>query len=235
MTAWPALRRVFHDGWVLGFGEGFTGRANSVHPVYDGALDPDEKIRFCENAYAAQHLPTLFKISPAARPDELDARLVARGYRAFNRASVRVLDFKSQDADTEGVFISEVPDEWWDDHVSRFRNLPEHHARTLAAIVRNIVPPAAFATVVASDEVVACGLAVADGEWVGFFDIVTREDQRHRGHATRLVRGLLDWAGRYGATRAYLQVMVDNTPAMRLYDKLGFREAYQYWYRTSQP
>lgn len=235
MTAWPALRRVFHDGWVLGFAGGFTGRANSVHPLYEGTLDVEQKIRFCEEAYAAQHLPTLFKISPAARPDGLDERLAARGYRAFNHASVRLLDFRGRDEEREGLFVSEVPDEWWLEHVARFRTLPEHQAEMLAAIVKAIVPTAAFATVTSADDVVACGLAVADGEWVGLFDIVTRENQRHRGHATRLIRGLLDWAYRYGATRAYLQVMVENTPAMRLYDKLGFREAYQYWYRTSYP
>jgi GNAT superfamily N-acetyltransferase len=233
MNAWPAPRRVFHDGWVLGFGCGFTGRANSVHPLYDGTLDVDDKIRFCESAYAAHHLPALFNMSPAASPVDLDGRLGARGYRAFNRTSVRVLDYGPQDAAGEGLFISEVADEWWLAHVARFRSLPDHHARMLAEIVKHITPPAAFATVASSDDVVACGLGVADGEWVGLFDIVTREDQRRRGNATRLIRGLLDWAGRYGAKRAYLQVMVENTPAIGFYDKLGFREAYQYRYRTS--
>jgi hypothetical protein len=34
-----------------------------------------------------------------------------------------------------------------------------------------------------------------------------------------------------GALRAYLQVVSGNVPAENLYTKIGFSEAYRYWYR----
>jgi GNAT superfamily N-acetyltransferase len=46
---------------------------------------------------------------------------------------------------------------------------------------------------------------------------------------------MLGWAQENGARHAYLGVVELNSPARRLYDKLGFREAYRYWYRVPKP
>jgi N-acetylglutamate synthase len=80
---------------------------------------------------------------------------------------------------------------------------------------------------------VAVGLAVADQGHVGLFDLRTRPDRRRTGWGTRAVQELLRWGLASGAHTAYLQVMIENQPAMALYRKLGFVELYQYWYRTS--
>jgi ribosomal protein S18 acetylase RimI-like enzyme len=46
------------------------------------------------------------------------------------------------------------------------------------------------------------------------------------------MKALLSWGQEGGAESAYLQVMRDNGPAIRLYEKLGFEEIYPYWYRV---
>jgi ribosomal protein S18 acetylase RimI-like enzyme len=54
---------------------------------------------------------------------------------------------------------------------------------------------------------------------------------RRQGLGTRLVQILLDWGRSQRARVAYLQVMLANDAALSLYAKIGFAEAYQYWYR----
>jgi ribosomal protein S18 acetylase RimI-like enzyme len=236
MNAWPALRQVFHDGWVLRFADGYTGRANSVHPLYDGTRDVEAKLQFCRRRYARVGIPLLFRMTEAARPTGLDDHLERLNFRAFNHASVQVKELPADDATDAAVGDargSETRTDAWTETVARFKAISPRQATTLAAILDHLTSPAYFATVYEGGEPVACGLAVAEDGWAGLFDIVTREDRRGRGHGSDLVRHLLGWARRQGATRAYLQVMLHNAPALRLYERLGFREAYQYWYRAA--
>src|SRR3569833_2326798 len=83
-------------------------------------------------------------------------------------------------------------------------------------------------------EICAVGLAVAEGEYVGLFDIVTAASERNRGFGRRIVTALLLWGRANGAARAHLAVVCDNAPALRLYARFGFAEAYRYWYRVKE-
>lgn len=236
MNAWPALRQAFHDGWVLRFADGYTGRANSVHPTYEGKLDVTAKLEFCRRLYAHVGLPLQFRLTPAAQPTGLDETLERLGFRAFNRTSVQVKDLSADDetpGDDAGTSGSDRRTDAWTDAVVRFTKLSPRQATTLAAIIDHQTSPAHFATVYDAGEPVACGLAVLEDDWAGLFDIVTREDRRRRGYGSKVVAHLLGWARRRGATRAYLQVMLHNSLARRLYERLGFREAYPYWYRAA--
>ena len=113
-----------------------------------------------------------------------------------------------------------------------FRSLSSADASTLADILVAIALPCRFAISVDENGVAACGFGVLEDEWVGLYDITTRDDARRRGHAARVAGAIMSWARDNGASSAYLQVMTDNAPARALYAKLGFREAYQYAYRT---
>jgi ribosomal protein S18 acetylase RimI-like enzyme len=103
---------------------------------------------------------------------------------------------------------------------------------TLKAILGNILPETCFMSLVDGAETVACGLGVLEGPYIGLFDIVTHPARRGQGLGTKLIHNILSWARARGAQTAYLQVMLENGPALRLYDKLGFKELYQYWYRV---
>jgi len=60
---------------------------------------------------------------------------------------------------------------------------------------------------------------------------VTAPEHRKKGYGTHLISSMLGWARESGARHAYIQVVERNSPARRLYGKLGFQEMYRYWYR----
>jgi N-acetylglutamate synthase len=58
--------------------------------------------------------------------------------------------------------------------------------------------------------------------WVGMSAMRVTEKQRRRGQAPTLCSALLAWGAAIGATRGYVQVLVDNAAAIALYQSLGF-------------
>lgn len=239
LNAWPPLRQRVLDGWLLRFADGYTRRANSVNAIYPGQMDPAEKVALCEDIYGQSPLGVVFKITPLAQPPELDALLESRGYRRDAETSVQLLPRLPRlpasgggDGDGEGqLLLEEGPPGPWLDLFCRMNRIAEKHRTALAGVLAHITVRRAFATLNAGGRPVACGLGVLEGESLGLFDIVTGPGHRRKGHGKRLMNGLMAWARQAGATRAYLQVMLDNGPALRLYEKMGFEEIYRYWYR----
>jgi len=241
LNAWPGLGEVVRDGWVARLANGFTGRSNSVYPLYDGSLGATAKIEFFERLYTQHGLPTTFKLTATSHPADLDAMLAARGYRESRRASVQVSGIAASlqtrhriETAAQTTEARDVPWDQWLKAVEKFRAFSPADSASLRSILAHIALPAQYVAVMEAGEVIACGLGVLEETWIGLYDIVTREDRRGRGHGSLVVRSLLAWARDNGASDAYLQVMIDNAPAQALYAKLGFREAYQYAYRSKR-
>jgi N-acetylglutamate synthase len=234
MNAWPALQLVLFDGWIIRFAQGYTKRANSVNPLFESHLDVVGKIATCERLFAAKDLPTVFRLTPFASPPQLDEVLAQRGYGVIDQTLVMHLDI--QQARIQGTPRVALREEALYDWLSIFCRLSEeplaqHH--THAAMLDLIPATRLLVSLVDADTVVACGMGVLEQDYFGLFSLVTALQQRNRGHGTRLVVGMLQWAREHGATQAYLQVVQRNTPARRVYTKVGFQEAYRYWYRIT--
>ena len=233
MDAWPALKTLFCDGWVLRFAEGYTRRANSIHPLYAPQGDVETNIRMCEAVYAAQGLPSMFKMTPASQPAELDALLAARGYVLDAPTSVQVLDLAGEaPAPARSAELSPELTEAWFSAYCGMSAVAEGSVTVLRRILQAIVPPRCFAVLYDGDVPAACGLAVLEYGYLGFFEIVTAQPYRRQGYGTQLMLNLLAWGMQNRAATAYLQVMQNNPPALQLYAGLGFRELYPYWYRV---
>lgn len=233
LNAWPSLQTVHYDGWALRFANGYTRRANSVNPVFSSSLDVDEKIKTCEGIFQARGLNPTFKMTPLVYPENLDNILAKKWYQEQATTSVQMLDLSSLEKPTlETAAITETLTDEWLNTYCQLNHIQERHVTTLMRILENIVPRHCFVTLVQDGEAVSVGMAVVERGHIGLFDLVTDERLRNRGLGRQLMLHLLNWGRASGAAHAYLQVMVENAPAQRLYWKLGFREVYQYWYRV---
>lgn len=236
-AVWPAAQREAFEGWELRFTGGRSKRANSVQTTAAGPRDLASAIGHCEARYRAQGLRPVFKLTAASEPSGLDAALAARGYERLDETSVQTLpldDGPAPECGDEDVSLCPVPSPEWQAVHCRLGRLEGEEQGALEGILERLVAGGgcSFASLRSADAMVAQGLGVVREGTVCLCEIGVAAPHRRRGHAEALVRALLDQARQAGAELAWLQVVADNEAALRLYGRLGFREAYRYWYRA---
>lgn len=233
LNAWPALQQMLFDGWLMRFTGGFTKRANSIVPLYASRQPIAEKVRYCENLYARDQLQTIFRLTSIHDNAALDQYLETLCYAITDPTQVLTLDLTNRepgDADSRLRLLQR--DEWLAAYAA-LTGMPAAARNLHGAVLKGIRVECAFAVLGDPADPLACGLAVAERDVLGLFDIVTATNHRRGGHGTALVRSLLAWGHNQSCDTAYLQVVSDNTAARALYALVGFESCYHYWYRVS--
>lgn len=233
MNAWPALQTMVYDGWILRFADGYTRRANCIMPLYPSQKPVAEKVLKCEAIYQGLDMPVIYKMAGRTESAALDAELASYGYRAEADTSVQALDLNEWAAQSPStVRLATDDDGEWQAAYQRLNHLNAHQHETHMKLLRAMIPDKVYAAITVDGQIAACGLGVLEDGYLGIFDIFVDPNCRKNGFGEQIMRGLLGWGKQQGAHTSYLQVMLNNPPALSLYGKLGYREMYQYWYRV---
>jgi ribosomal protein S18 acetylase RimI-like enzyme len=230
VTAWPAtVTERVDGGWVLRATPGLDrGRSNHALPPCR-PLWTDEipgAIERVEEFARAHEIHPGIQVSPLSVHGNLQRELDRRGWGT--RWPVLVLAARRDEEVWASRVALELADhatpEWLETwaRCEPGRDV-ESHARTVLSLL------AGQATFARLDDV-AVGMAVESDGLVGLFCVAVDPARRRDGVGTALVRGLLAGSA---AGVAYLQVEEANEPAVALYGRLGFDEAYRYCHRVA--
>ena len=232
MDGWPALMTLLYDGWVIRLSNGYGNRSNSINPIYSSKINMEEKIEYCKKLFGRHNLPAAYKLLSCEEHKPLEKRLEALKYRKINETSVQTCNIPATtESKRRGIIVSEGFDEHWIKSVIEFNQIEEKDVPTFKKILGNIAREKIVVRKEVAGEIAGCGYGVIGNGYVGVFDITVKEDQRRKGYGREIVETILREAAKRGVKNSYLQVMLNNPAALRLYKKLGFREKYQYWYR----
>jgi GNAT superfamily N-acetyltransferase len=233
LNATQPLDQLQYDGWLLRFSRDDAKRSRSVNPIYGSSRPLSEKIAHCESLYAQRGMPALFRLTPFAKPPDLDQALAERGYEQVETSLVMYADLHGPLPNVRADLRFERPHlSKWLDLAAVMRGLsPQRKQAEYERLFEGTLPGFAVLAFL-GDTPVACGLTIVEEDYAGLFDICTPGDYRNQGIATALCAHLMQTARLHGADRCWLSVVVDNASALRVYEKLGFSPVFEYWYRA---
>ena len=241
--AWPAIEEEELSFGVLRYSRGTDRRTNSLSLYLDVEFETDKLIDAAEKFFAERDAVPIVRIvhQDGVELDsiaQIDSALERRGYKKQSSSLSILLDLESPlqtKASASNSSIEKVDAESWlqtwytltnrnfqkiDVHKTLFEKSKLAHQFLLKQGV-NGVP-------------LSSGMAVYENHAMVLFGISTASGQRKKGYALDIINSLLCWGSARGARFAYLQVDEANFVAVNLYQKLGFKKSYSYWYRVGE-
>ena len=234
-----ALNAFFYDGWVLKFSEGYTGRANSVSPLYPSSKPIAEKVAFCEDMYKKQGLPCQFKLTEL--DTELNDFLAERSYKVVTPTDLMVCDYgcpvkpdnntKSPENDAKIEYIfSTSPDEWLPVFFKVHEINDAHDQDVYTRMIGKILVDTIYCILLYDGKPAACSSVAIENGYTLLQNVIVLSELRGHGLGMKVCSAILEKSREAGAQHAYLQVVQTNNVAVNLYKKLGFEKIYSYWY-----
>lgn len=255
LNAWPSYKIELYDGWLIRYSSNYTYRTNAVEQIGLSTIPTAEKIEYCERVYSKLGTPVNFKINPLLDPD-FDRMLGERGYEVRHVTEVmtcticdlNLMQEEGRDYLFENrlnlptlvrygagltVQLRSVVTEEWMKGLFHLNGIADPRLRRIVPKMYAAIPKETIAASIEIDgRIVATGLGIRDREWVGIYAIYVSPSCWRRHYARAVCSTILTEAFRLGSTRAYLQVVKGNAPAKKLYESLGFRDFYTYWFRS---
>ncbi len=234
-NAFPALRQVLLDGWLLRFSEGLSRRANSANPLRPGCAPVETIIEQVEALYRGQGLPTIFRIPTVAEP-AIEAALAARDYTAEGETCVLHSAMAALAAAPDAAV--ELSAHAGGDFLAAMGALQGHNAAQRGIyrrIVRGVAVPVRFAALRIDGRVAALAYGALHDGLLCYESVITDPRRRRQGLARRVIAALADWARQESAGGACLQVEATNAPALALYAAFGLAELHRYRYWRAPP
>ncbi|WP_159942729.1 MULTISPECIES: GNAT family N-acetyltransferase [unclassified Nocardiopsis] len=204
---WPPFEVEERGGWRFGFAEGITKRANCAL-----LLEPGADVAEVTSVYTGRGLRPCVQVWPGQ--EETDRRLAEHGYAVVEPTLVLARGLDAPPGAPGTSEVAAVPGPVWE-------------SRDVTRILSRV--DTGYGTAARG---LSRGAAVLDGESVAVCAMFTEPHARGRGTAGALLADLLDWAHGRGARRAYLCVVADNAPALRLYERFGFTQVSRYHSRV---
>jgi len=229
---WPGKEIERYQGWIIHWNDAVTWRANSVLPISEPSIMLEDAIDYVIKFYEERNTPTAFKMTEESKPENLDDTLDEMSFTKFMNTYLQTIPIDELVCldPRVGVDLLRVTDESIDTLIHRSKR-DAFELEIRREIIHRIEGEKKIARVMIDGQIAGVGLGVVEEDMLGIFSVRTLPEYQHRGVAWSISCALGMWGEETGASTAFLQVEADNLPALGLYESMGFKTQYNYWYR----
>jgi ribosomal protein S18 acetylase RimI-like enzyme len=217
---WPAAEYQCLGPWMIRRGGGGGKRVSAANPIADWT---QEDIPLAAQAMRDLGQNPLFLI----RDDRLDDALAQAGYGIVDPVIVYAIPCAALSQMDQGDSYAHWPplaimcEIWAAAGIGPDRLAVMTRAQTKTAIM-----------VRGQDRTAGVCFVAVSGKTAMLHALAVAPQHRRQGSAQKLLSAAADWAQSQGADTLSLAVTTANTPARRLYEKLGMQIVGQYHYRS---
>jgi len=167
---------------------------------------------------------------------DIDEMLDNYRFKKIDISKVKMININSiANQVAANIAISNRLETEWTDAYFEFSNLQEKEKQLTAIEMLGRIPGLLITSIKKVDnKIVGVGLGIINTNYIGLFDIIVDKKYREYGYGKEIVVNLLAEAKRRKINNAYLQVVENNKAANSLYDKIGFKDVYRYWYTKEE-
>ena len=230
--AWPASSVIYDGSWQIRLtGSHPSKRINCVVP-----LDPSDygnsalRLEKARKRFEDFGRPLVVR-ETTLMPRQLVDFLSADGWSVFEEVMVMTADLSSMELPETLVSLPSHDIGRFVEASIKVSDGDPALRPAIAEIVSSIKPTLGlFINEEVEGNPLATMICVQDNDLAGVISLDVEKSQRKKGLGTQVLSSALRWARISGAKTAWLQVVSTNAPAIALYQKFGFSEAYRYRY-----
>lgn len=236
-AGWPGLAQERVGDWVLRFGGGYTGRANSALTIGDPGMGAGEALAEVVRRYEARGLRPMAQFNHALgqdAPGEVESLAIELGWAERLGALLMVADLGPVATTDATLMPTGVTVDWTDEPPVDWAlgaSHPEYPVEVQHAVTT--AGPARYLTLRAHGVMAARARLAVTPPWCGVTDLVVEPALRGQGLGRLAMTEMMAEAQRQACQSAYLQVVPDNAVARSLYDSMGWMVHHGYVYRVA--
>lgn len=239
MNSWPAKDYFFYKGWILRFTNGVTSRANSVIPLnyYGNRRTLSRDIAIVEEAYQIYDLPAIFTMHDFHKPKYLRNELVSRNYREISHTVAlgnRLNDINIEKLNKNYEYsFQEKRNGDFSEFLSKKSSKSKEEQNIINKITQRInIPKKCFIIAKFRDSIIGTLMGVLDSNgYLYLADMFVDPNFRKQGIAKSMFFKITnEWVNPKNVKMLWLQVEIENEPAISLYENIGLKKLYNYYY-----